>query len=114
MSSKPQIGSIVYGKAGVGCRVLEIEGDVLTVQTAKGEGKISLSRVVRVQLRPLALGDRARYIGTHHSFQKQYGGILMIWEFGRGCDLDKCACLTPSGKVSTWIEYSALELMEEA
>jgi hypothetical protein len=40
MNSKTiQIGSIVYGAAGVGCRVLAIDGDVLTIETPKGEGR---------------------------------------------------------------------------
>jgi hypothetical protein len=131
MNSKLSIGSIVYGATGIGCKVLSIEGDTLTVENPNGTRTISSSKVVRVEsgdadaveviipapkLKPrqLVLGDSVRYIGSHPSFQKQYGGVLAIWELGKDCDLDKCACLTPGGKVSTWIEYSALELLEVA
>jgi hypothetical protein len=130
MNSKLSIGSVVYGAAGIGCKVLAIEGDTLTVETPNGTRTISSHKVVRVEsgdadvvkvipppkpkTRPLVLDDRVRYIGTHPNFQKQYGGVLTIWELGKGGDLDKCACLTPGGKVSTWIEYSDLELVEVA
>ncbi len=60
----------------------------------------------------LKLGDRVRYIGTHPSFLKQYGGTLTIWELGKDRDLDKYACLTQGQKVSTWIDRADLELLE--
>jgi hypothetical protein len=114
--AKITIGSTIIGKSGKKLIVDRVEGDTIY----SGDLKILSSAVVEVipppkpKSRPLVLGDRVKYIGTHPSFQKQYGGVLTIWELGKGCDLDKCACLTEGGKVSTWIEYSALELVEVA
>jgi hypothetical protein len=115
--SEITIGSTIIGKSGKKLIVDRVEGDTIY----SGDLKILLSAVIEVippapksKTPKLVLGDRARYIGTHPSFKKQYGGVLTIWELGKGSDLDKCACLTPGGKVSTWIEYSALELVEVA
>jgi hypothetical protein len=107
MNSKTiQIGSIVYGAAGVGCRVLAIEGDILTIETLSGEGKISNSRVTRVENKPFEVGDLVDYIGRR--FAEQYAGELKIWELGTGGDADKCTCLKPNGRTTSWIEYSDL------
>jgi hypothetical protein len=107
MNSKTiQIGSIVYGAAGVGCRVLAIEGDILTIETLSGEGKISNSRVIRVENKPFEVGDLVDYIGRR--FAEQYAGELKIWELGTGGDADKCTCLKPNGRTTSWIEYSDL------
>jgi hypothetical protein len=107
MNSKTiQIGSIVYGAAGVGCRVLAIEGDILTIETLSGEGKISNSRVIRVENKPFEVGDLVDYIGRR--FTEQYAGELKIWELGKGGDADKCTCLKPNGRTTSWIEYSDL------
>ncbi len=125
MSSKISIGSTVFGSAGVGRKVLSIDGDTLTIETSEGEGIISMSRVLRweappatpkaskPQPRELVLGDSVRYIGTNPTFKQQYSGVLTIWELGKGVDFDKCACLTEGGKVSTWIEYKNLKLIIE-
>jgi hypothetical protein len=56
MSSKILVGSIVYGAAGIGCTVLKVEGDTLTVETLKGMRTIALSKVVKVE--PLSIIDR--------------------------------------------------------
>lgn len=115
MSVNISIGSIVSGKSGKPLKVLAVNGNVLEVLGDAGSFKVRRSAILKViPPRPQAfeLGDRVRYIGTHPSFQKQYGGMLTIWELGKGCDLDKCACQTPGGKISTWIEYSALQLVE--
>jgi hypothetical protein len=56
------IGSIVYGAANIGCKVLEIDGDTLTIETSDGAGLIPFSRVVRVEPPPLV--DRLRTIST--------------------------------------------------
>jgi hypothetical protein len=107
MNSKTiQIGSIVYGAAAVGCLVLAIEGGVLTIKTLSGEGKISRSRVIRVEDKPFEVGDLVNYIGR--LFAKQYAGELKIWELGTGGDADKCTCLKPNGRTTSWIEYSDL------
>jgi hypothetical protein len=110
MNSKTiQIGSIVYGAAGVGCRVLAIEGDILTIETLSGEGKISNSRVIRVENKPFEVEDLVNYIGRR--FTEQYAGELKIWELGKGGDADKCTCLKPNGRTTSWIEYSDLEFV---
>jgi hypothetical protein len=123
MNSKTiQIGSIVYGTAGIGCKVLAIDGDILTIETPTGEGKISNSRVVRVENKPcldahnweetsqsmrrFEVGDLVDYIGCR--FAEQYAGELKIWELGKGGDADKCTCLKPNGRTTSWIEYSDL------
>jgi hypothetical protein len=49
MNSKLLIGSVVYGAAGIGCKVLAVEGDTLTVKTPKGTRTIPLTKVVRVE-----------------------------------------------------------------
>jgi hypothetical protein len=62
MNSKILIGSTVYGSTGIGCKVLSIDGDTLTIETSRGEGKISMSRVVKVE--PLSLIDRLLSIAS--------------------------------------------------
>jgi hypothetical protein len=62
MNTGIAIGSIVYGTANIGCKVLEIDGDTLTIETVSGECQIPFSRVVRVELPPLI--DRLRIIST--------------------------------------------------
>jgi hypothetical protein len=62
VNSKILIGSTVYGSTGIGCKVLSIDGDTLTIKTSKGEGKISMSRVVKVE--PLFLIDRLLSIAS--------------------------------------------------
>ncbi|WP_373543908.1 hypothetical protein [Chamaesiphon sp.] len=71
MNSKILIGSTVYGSTGIGCKVLSSDGDTLTIETSKGEGKISMSRVVKVE--PLSLLDRLLIIATlgkHEAIQQ--------------------------------------------
>lgn len=117
MNSKLLIGSIVYGAAGIGCKVLAIEGDTLTVETPKGTRTISSSKVVKViPPRPKAfkLGDRVEYIGSDFNLKTQYAGALKIWEMGKLGDSDKCACLKPNGRVISWIEFADLQLLDES
>jgi hypothetical protein len=60
-NSKLPIGSVVYGAAGIGCKVLAVEGDTLTVETPNGTRTISSSKVVKVIPPPpkaFKLGDR--------------------------------------------------------
>ena len=114
--TKITVGSTIIGKSGKKLIVDRVEGDTIY----SGDWKILSSAVIEIipppkpKIHKLVLGDLVRYIGTHPSFQKQYGGVLTIWQLGKSCDLYKCACLTSGGKVSTWIEYSALELVEIA
>jgi hypothetical protein len=62
MNSNVSIGSIVYGAANIGCKVLEIDGETLTIETDSGECFIPFSRVVRVE--PPSLIDRLSTIAT--------------------------------------------------
>jgi hypothetical protein len=112
-NSKLLIGSVVYGAAGIGCKVLAVEGDTLTVKTPKGTRTIHLSKVVKIiPPRPSAfkLGDRVEYIGSDFNLKTQYAGTLEIWEMGKLGDSDKCACLKPNGRVTSWIEFADLQL----
>ena len=116
MNSKLLIGSVVYGAAGIGCKVLAVQGDTLTVETPKGTRTISSSKVVKViPPRPKAfkIGDRVEYIGSDFNLKTQYAGTLEIWEMGKVCDADKCACLKPNGRVRSWIEFADLQLVDE-
>jgi hypothetical protein len=49
MNSKVTLGSVVYGLAGVGCKVLAIDGDTITIETPSGQRKTSIDRVLRVE-----------------------------------------------------------------
>jgi hypothetical protein len=53
MEPSISIGSIVYGEANIGCKVLEINGDTLTIETIDGKGLIPFSRVLKVEPPPL-------------------------------------------------------------
>jgi hypothetical protein len=113
MNSKLLIGSVVYGAAGIGCKVLAIEGDTLTLETPKGTRTISSSKVVKVILpRPKAfkLGDRVEYIGSDFNLKKQYAGTLEVWEISKN-PLDGYTCLKPNGRTTSWIQFEDLELV---
>jgi hypothetical protein len=105
-------GSIVIGKSGKRLIVDEIEGDTIY----SGGLKILASAVVKViPPRPKAfkLGDLVEYIGSDFNLKTQYAGTLKIWEMGKVCDSDKCACLKPDGRVTSWIEFADLQLVDE-
>jgi hypothetical protein len=113
MNSKLTIGSIVFGAAGVGCRVLSIEGDTLTVKTGNGIRKIPSSKVQRV-IPPgnrFEIGDRVQYIGSDFNLKTQYVGVLEVWEISKK-DIGSYACLKPNGRVTSWIEFADLQLVE--
>ncbi|WP_373546360.1 hypothetical protein [Chamaesiphon sp.] len=115
MNSKLLIGSIVYGAAGIGCKVLAIEGDTLTVETPKGTRKIPSSKVVKVEtprsIFNFKLGDRVEYIGTDFNLKRQYAGALEVWEISNK-DINSYACLKPDGRATSWIEFADLQLLE--
>jgi hypothetical protein len=116
MNSKLLIGSVVYGAAGIGCKVLKVEGDTLTVETPKGTRTIHFSKVVKViPPRPKAfkLGDRVKYIGSDFNLKTQYAGTLEIWEISKK-DINSYTCLKPNGRVTSWIEFADLQLVEVA
>jgi hypothetical protein len=96
MNSKFIIGSVVYGAAGIGCKVLAVEGDTLTVETPKGLRTIHFSKVVNVEnldtdvmrvstdpptiITQLKLGDRVRFVGSFRDWGIEYGAILTVVE----------------------------------
>jgi hypothetical protein len=96
MNSKFIIGSVVYGAAGIGCKVLAVEGDTLTVETPKGLRTIHFSKVVNVEnpdtdvmrvstdppttITQLKLGDRVRFVGNFRDWGIEYGAILTVVE----------------------------------
>jgi hypothetical protein len=111
-NSKLLIGSVVYGSAGIGCKLLEVKGDTLTVETPKGNRTISSSKVVKViPPRPKAfkLGDRVQYIGSDFNLKKQYAGMLEVWEISKN-PLDGYTCLKPNGRTTSWVQFEDLEL----
>jgi hypothetical protein len=81
MNFKLSIGSVVYGAAGIGCKLLSIDGDTLTVETPNGTRKIAASKVVRVEPPPLLAGQRVRFMGDTVLFRElNQGEILEVVE----------------------------------
>jgi hypothetical protein len=111
-NSKLSIGSVVYGAAGIGCKVLAVEGDTLTVKTPKGIRTIPSSKVVRVipPVTRFKLGDRVKYIGLDFNLKTQYAGVLEVWEISR---VDGYTCLKPNGRATSWIQFEDLQLVDE-
>jgi hypothetical protein len=78
-----------------------------------GDLKILKSAVVRV-IPPISrfkLGDRAKYIGSDFNLKTQYVGVLEVWEISTK-DIGSYACLKPTGRVTSWIEFADLQLVE--
>jgi hypothetical protein len=67
-------------------------------------------KVIPPRPKAFELGDRVTYIGATTRYSHQYAGVLEIWESGKLGDSDKCACLRPNGRVTSWIEFEDLEL----
>ena len=109
--TKITIGSTIIGASGKKLVVDRVEGDTIY----SGDLKIFTSAVVRVipPVTRFKLGDRVEYIGSDFNLKKQYAGTLEIWEMGKVCDSDKCACLKPNGRVTSWIEFADLQLVDE-
>jgi len=105
--AKITIGSTIVGTSGKELIVARVEGGIIH----SGELRISTSAVVKV-IPPAAvkfkLGDRVRYVGTDRNLVKQYAGVLEIWEMGKLGDSDKCTCLKPNGRTTSWIEFGDL------
>ena len=110
---KLTIGSTVIGASGKKLIVDRVEGDIFY----SGELRIKISAVVKV-IPPspveFKLGDRVQYVGTDLNLLRQYAGVLEIWEMGKGGDFDKCTCLKPNGRTTSWIDFTDLELVEVA
>ena len=102
-------GSTIIGASGKKLVVDRVEGDTIY----SGNLKILASAVVRV-IPPVArfnLGDRVKYIGSHFNLKTQYTGVLEIWEISKQ-DIGSYACLKPNGRVTSWIEFADLQLVE--
>jgi predicted P-loop ATPase len=56
------------------------------------------------------VGDRVYYAGDTKTLQKQYAGILEVYEI-KG---DRYTCKKPSGSLTSWIELADLQLVEVA
>jgi hypothetical protein len=89
MNSKILVGSTVYGSAGVGCKVIAVEGDTLTIETTRGEGTIAISRVVKVDPLPLLI-DR----------------LLSLASLGKGAAIDKLTSIVSEFSVNSIYEAS--------
>jgi hypothetical protein len=104
-------GSTIIGKSGKKLIVDRVEGDIIH----SGKLEILASAIVRVippRPKVFKLGDRVEYIGSDFNLKTQYAGILEIWEMGKLGDSDKCACLKPNRRVTSWIEFVDLQLVE--
>lgn len=116
MNSKLLIGSVVYGAAGIACKVLAIEGDILTIETPKGVRTIPLTRVIKVlPPRPkfFKLGDRVEFIGSDANLKIQYQGNLEVWEISPN-PIDGYTCLKPNGRATSWIIFEDLQFAGSA
>jgi hypothetical protein len=110
--TKITIGSTIIGASGKKLTVDRVEGDTIY----SGGLKILASAVVKVippRPKVFKLGDRVEYIGSDFNLKTQYAGALKIWEMGKLGDSDKCACLKPNGRVTSWIEFADLQLVDE-
>jgi hypothetical protein len=105
-------GATIVGKSGKKLVVDTIDGDLLIC----GDRKIGIEAVVQViPPRPKAfkLGDRVEYIGSDFNLKTQYAGTLEVWEISKK-DINSYTCLKPNGRVTSWIEFADLQLVEIA
>ncbi len=82
-TSSITIGSIVYGSAGIGCKVLEIDGDDLTIETASGKRITPLDRVLKVE--PPSLPDRLDSLALLAKSEALAGLTELLGEFSTEC-----------------------------
>ena len=102
-------GSTIVGASGKKLIVDRVEGDTIY----SGNLKILASAVVRVIL-PVTrfkLGDRVKYIGSNFNLKTQYAGVLEVWEISK-IETDSYACLKSNGRVTSWIQFEYLQLLE--
>ena len=103
-------GSTIIGVSGKKLLVDRVDGDIIY----SGEFKIKTSAVVQVipprSIVKFKLGDRVEYIGDTKALQKQYAGILEVYEI----EGDRYTCKKPSGSLTSWIELADLQLVEVA
>lgn len=106
-------GSTIIGASGKKLIVDRVEGDTIY----SGDLKVLVSAVVQV-IPPRAvvkfkLGDRVKYIGSDFNLKTQYAGVLEVWEISKK-DVNSYTCLKPDGRVTSWIEFADLQLVEVA
>ena len=113
MSKQIAIGSRVKTLKGTEGIVIKIlEGGYL-LEDGKRVRTESIAMVIPPRPRSFKTGEREEYIGAKTRYSHQYEGIMTVWQLGEGCDRDKCACLRVGGRdVTSWIEYSDLQLVE--
>ncbi len=102
-------GSTIIGASGKKLVVDRVEGDTIY----SGDLKVLKSAVVRV-IPPVTrfnLGDRVKYIGSDFNLKTQYAGVLEVWEISKQ-DIGSTACLKQNGRVTSWIEFADLPLVE--
>jgi hypothetical protein len=102
-------GSTIIGASGKKLMVDRVEGDTIY----SGDLKVLKSAVVRV-IPPgtrFNLGDCVKYIGSDFNLRTQYAGVLEVWEISKQ-DIGSYACLKPNGRVTSWIEFADLQLLE--
>ena len=109
MNFKPLIGSVVYGAAGIGCKVLEIEGDTLIIQTNKGIRRIAVCKVLKVlKAEPptdFCIDDRVTLVDKYMFRSGDIGTIELIDSQGIRICWD-----TPPQPPQLWRTFSSQEL----
>jgi hypothetical protein len=104
-------GSIVSGESGKTFLVDRVEGDIIY----SGKVKFMASAVLKVipphAITNFKLGDRVEYIGSDLKLKTQYAGILEVWEISKK-DIGSYACLKANGRVTSWIEFADIQLVE--
>ena len=102
-------GSTIVGASGKKLIVDRVKGDTIY----SGNLKILASAVVRVILpvTKFKLGDRVKYIGSNFNLKTQYAGVLEVWEISK-IETDSYACLKSNGRVTSWIQFEYLQLLE--
>ena len=102
-------GSTIIGASGKKLVVDRVEGDTIY----SGNLKILASAVMQVipPVTKFKLADRVKYIGSDFNLKTQYTGVLEVWEISKQ-DIGSYACLKPNGRVTSWIEFGDLQLVE--
>ena len=100
-------GATIIGKSGKKLLVERVEGKIVF---CVGHLKVRLDAVVKVipPTTELKLGDRVQYIGNNFYLEKQYAGVLEVWEIS---PLDGYACLKPDGRLTSWILFQDLKVV---
>ena len=57
------------------------------------------------------VGDRVKYVGNHLSLERQYAGILEVYEIHRVGVEYTYTCIKPDGGATSWIDFEDLALV---